>query len=137
VKIAVATDDVKTISRHFGRARMYAVLTVQDGSVTSREIREKSAPHWGTPEPAHGAPAGGEHGTAAHGADPATAAKHTDMFAAILDCECVIAGGMGRGAYDHAAASGLRPFVTSLEDVDRAAIECAAGRLVDESERLH
>jgi hypothetical protein len=46
VRMAVATDDGRAIGRHFGRARMYAVLTVQDGAVTSRQLRDKSAPHW-------------------------------------------------------------------------------------------
>jgi len=137
VRIAIATDDGRTIGRHFGRARMYAVLTVQDGSVTSRQLRDKSAPHWLTPDPAHGAPASDEPGTSEHGSDPVDAAKHAGMFEAIRDCDRLIAGGMGRGAYDHATAAGIRPIVTSLEDIEQAAIECAAGRLVDESERLH
>jgi len=137
VRIAIATDDGRTIGRHFGRARMYAVLTVQDGSVTSRQLRDKSAPHWLTPDPAHGAPASDEPGTSEHGTDPASAAKHAGMFESIVDCDCLIAGGMGRGAYDHATAAGIRPIVTSLQDIDQAAVDCAAGRLVDESERLH
>jgi hypothetical protein len=44
---------------------------------------------------------------------------------------------MGQGAYDRIAANGIRPIVTDLRDVDEAAIECAAGRIVDHSERLH
>jgi hypothetical protein len=59
------------------------------------------------------------------------------MLASIGDCAVLIAGGMGRGAYDHASALGIRPIVTSLRDVDAAAVECAAGRIVDEAERLH
>jgi predicted Fe-Mo cluster-binding NifX family protein len=137
VKIAVATDDGKTISRHFGRARMYAVLTVRGGAVTSREIRTKSAPHWRDNDHAGATLPTGGHGESAHGTDPESAAKHTGMFAAIRDCECVIAGGMGRGAYDHAVEAGLRPFVTSVEDIDLVAVLCAGGRLADESERLH
>jgi len=137
VRIAIATDDGRTIGRHFGRARMYAVLTVQNGSVTSRELRDKSAPHWQTPDPVRGVPKGGEHGPGEHGTDQASGAKHAGMFETIGDCDCLIAGGMGRGAHDHATAAGIRPIVTSLEDIERAAIDCAAGRLRDESERLH
>ncbi len=51
-------------------------------------------------------------------------------------CAARIAGGMGRGAYDHATGAGIDPIVTSLIDIDEAAIECAAGSLVDEVERL-
>jgi predicted Fe-Mo cluster-binding NifX family protein len=137
VRIAIATDDGRTIGRHFGRARMYAVLTVQDGAVTSRQLRDTSAPHWLTPAPLHGAPDRGEPGAGGHGTDPDSAAKHAGMFAAIGDCDYLIAGGMGRGAHDHATAAGIRPIVTSIESIEQAAIECAAGRLRDESERLH
>ncbi len=59
------------------------------------------------------------------------------MFASISDCEVMIAGGMGKGAHDHAIAAGLRPLVTSLSDIDEAAVACAAGHLADEVGRLH
>ena len=36
MKIAAVTDDGKTISAHFGRARYYVVVTVEDGKVTER-----------------------------------------------------------------------------------------------------
>jgi predicted Fe-Mo cluster-binding NifX family protein len=134
MRIALATDDGQTISRHFGRARGYAVLTVEDGAIVSRELRDKSAPHWQADRPAGGEE---EAKDGAHGEAHADLGKHLEMFAAIADCEVVIAGGMGKGAHDHATAAGLRPIVTSLHHVDEAAIECAAGRILDEVGRLH
>jgi len=41
MKIAAITDDGVTISQHFGRAPYYAVLTVEEGRVVRRELREK------------------------------------------------------------------------------------------------
>ena len=132
MKIAVVTDDRQTISRHFGRARMYAVVTVENGAIVSRELRSKSSPHWQSDRP-HDEEEAGE----AHGTGPVARGKHLAMLGVIGDCAAMIAGGMGRGAYDHATAAGIRPIVTSLRDVDVAALECAAGRIVDEAERLH
>lgn len=132
VKIALVTDDGQTISRHFGRARMYAVLTVEDGVIVSRELRDKTAPHWQPDQPHQDEPEGEAHGTS-----PAARGKHLEMLGVIGDCAVMIAGGMGRGAYDHATGTGINPIVTSLSDIDKAAIECAAGNLVDEVERLH
>lgn len=132
MKIAVVTDDGQTISRHFGRARMYAVLTVEEGAIVSRALRDKSAPHWQSDRPHEGEDEGEAHGTG-----PVAHGKHPAMLGVIGDCTAMIAGGMGRGAYDHATAAGIRPIVTSLRDVDEAALECAAGRIVDEAERLH
>jgi predicted Fe-Mo cluster-binding NifX family protein len=63
--------------------------------------------------------------------------KHTQMIGPIGDCACVIAGGMGRGAYAHISAAGLRPVVTTLRHIEEAALECASGRIVDHVESLH
>ncbi len=94
MKIAIVTDDGRAVSAHFGRARSYAVLTVEDGVIVGRELRPKFAPHLlGEPEPEHlaGVP---------HGTDPASQMRHDQMAAAIADCQVLIAGGMGQGAYE-------------------------------------
>jgi hypothetical protein len=44
---------------------------------------------------------------------------------------------MGQGAYDRMRANGIKPILSDLRDVDQAAIECAAGRIVDHVEWLH
>jgi predicted Fe-Mo cluster-binding NifX family protein len=72
-----------------------------------------------------------------HGVGPASDARHDQMAAAIADCSAVICGGMGQGAYGRMTANGIRPIVTDLRDVDEAAIECATGRIMDHTERLH
>jgi predicted Fe-Mo cluster-binding NifX family protein len=129
MKIAVVTDDGQTISRHFGRAALYAVVTVEDGAVVARELRPKSAPH---------RQADGHSDGAADDHDgPVARDKHLAMVGPIGDCAWVIAGGMGRGAYTHLTAAGLRPVVTTLQGIDEAALECAAGRIVDHVEMLH
>jgi predicted Fe-Mo cluster-binding NifX family protein len=131
VKIAIATDDGRTVSHHFGRAAHYTVLTVEDGAVVAREMRPKFSPH------GSGIEAHEEREVGPHGVGPASDARHDQMAAAIADCSAVICGGMGQGAYDRMTANGIRPIVTDLQDVDEAAIECAAGRIVDHAERLH
>jgi predicted Fe-Mo cluster-binding NifX family protein len=59
------------------------------------------------------------------------------MAAVIADCEAVLCGGMGMGAYQRMADNGIRPIVTDIRDVDEAALACAAGTIVDHIERLH
>ncbi|MCK7517641.1 MAG: hypothetical protein MZV64_07950 [Ignavibacteriales bacterium] len=41
INIAAVTDDGTTISQHFGRAKFYEVLFVENGKVVKRERREK------------------------------------------------------------------------------------------------
>jgi predicted Fe-Mo cluster-binding NifX family protein len=131
VKIAIATDDGRTVRGHFGRAGYYAVLTVEDGAVVAREMRPKFSPH------GSGIAAHEEREAGPHGVGPASDARHDQMAAAIADCSAVICGGMGQGAYDRMTANDIKPILTDLRDVDEAAIECAAGRIVDHVEWLH
>jgi hypothetical protein len=42
IKIAAVTDDGVTISPHFGRARYYEVLTIENGAIAKRERRERA-----------------------------------------------------------------------------------------------
>jgi predicted Fe-Mo cluster-binding NifX family protein len=129
VKIAIATDDGRAISAHFGRARAYAVITVEDGAVVGREIRPKAAPHLDA-APSHDETDGSHDSPAAH-------ARHDQMIAPITDCACLVTRGMGRGAYDRVTAAGIRAIVTDLVDPDEAAIACASGRITNLIERLH
>jgi predicted Fe-Mo cluster-binding NifX family protein len=129
VKIALVTDDGQSISAHFGRARAYAVLTVEDGAVVGREIRPKSAPHLDGAA-SHGAPDGSHDSPAAH-------ERHDAMIAPIMDCACLVARGMGQGAYDRISAAGIRAVVTDLVDPDQAALACANGSIVNLVDKLH
>lgn len=128
MKVAIVTDDGTSISAHFGRAPAYAVLTVEDGVVVAREMRAKSAPHRDR--------AAGHVETGSHD-DPAANARHDDMIAPIADCTYLVARGMGRGAYDRIVAAGIRPIVTKLVVLDQAALECAAGSIVNLEDQLH
>lgn len=131
MKIAIATDDGRTVSLHFGRAAHYAVLSVENGLVVERELRDKFSPH-GISAGARSEPETGPHGTG-----PESDARHDRMAAAITDCDAILCGGMGRGAYDRLVANGIKPILTDIRDVDEAAIQCATGRIIDHAERLH
>jgi hypothetical protein len=41
VKIAVVTEDGRTISQHFSRASLDSVFTVKDGKILHRELRDE------------------------------------------------------------------------------------------------
>ncbi len=131
MKIACITDDGITISQHFGRAPYYAVLTVENGQIVARELRDKMG---------HNHFAHEEHGEAhghRHGSDPASHDKHTRMASAISDCEALLCRGMGWGAYDSVRRLGIRPVVTDIARIDDAVLAYAAGTIVDHTELLH
>jgi predicted Fe-Mo cluster-binding NifX family protein len=135
MKIATITDDGMTISLHFGRAPYYMVLTVEDGQITSRELRQKLGHSQFTSQP-HEEAEQNEHGPG-HGMDSDSHNKHLQMSDPIADCEALLCRGMGMGAYQSMQVRGIRPVVTDMESIDEAALAYAAGKIVDHTEKLH
>jgi predicted Fe-Mo cluster-binding NifX family protein len=131
LKIAAISDDGVHISQHFGRAPYYVVVTVEGGEIVDSETRPKAGHHTFAAQE-HPRLAPGER----HGYDPGSQAKHQSMAESIADCEVLIAGGMGMGAYESLKAYGIRPIVTDMEDIREAVLRCADGNLPDHMERL-
>jgi predicted Fe-Mo cluster-binding NifX family protein len=134
MKIAVITNDGKTISQHFGRAPHYLVFTVEEGEITGRELRDKVGHRQFANEPhdhdSENDPRG--HGFGAH-----SDAKHVRMIESIQDCAAIIVRGMGRGAYLAMEQANIRPFVTDIEDVEEAVQAYIDNTLEDHTEKLH
>lgn len=132
MKIAAVSDDEVTISQHFGRASFYVVLTVEEAKVVARETRKKAGHHtFAAHPPSKLAP--GER----HGYDAGSRTRHESMAEAISDCQVLLAGGMGWGAYDAMKGYGIQPIVTDVADIDEAVELYLAGRLPNLMERLH
>ena len=131
MKIAVITDDGKTISQHFGRAAYYMVLSIEEGKIIGRELRDKMGHNQ------FSAAGNEEHHHEQHGLDDASHDKHTQMAGSITDCQAVVCGGMGMGAYESMRRLNIQPIVTDLRDIDVAAQAYIDGKLVDHTEKLH
>lgn len=131
MKIAAITDDGTTISQHFGRASSYAVLTVENGQIVKRELRDKLGhQHFVGQEAEHAA---GQR----HGYDPASQDKHARMAASIADCQVLLCRGMGWGAYEAMKAYNITPIVTDIISIEEAVQAYLDGTIVDHVERLH
>ncbi len=132
MKIAAITDDGKTISQHFGRAPYYLILTIEEGKIVNREMRDKMG---------HNQFATQEHvdepQAAGHGMDSASHDKHVSMAQAIADCKALLCGGMGMGAYESMRQLNIQPIVTELRDIEAAAQAFIDGKLIDHTELLH
>ena len=110
-KIALVTEDGRTLSQRFGFAPTYVVVTAEHGRATARE--ERSKPH-----------------------HPRSTADHdngrtgfADMFAPIADCDVLIVGGMGVPAYHRAQERGLSVILTEVGDMEDALEAYLDGRL--------
>jgi len=123
MKIAVASEDGKTISKHFGRAPFYIVVTVDEGKITGYERRDKVACNHQAHQPhSHTEPANNLHG---------------QMAGMIADCEAVLTRGMGTGAYQSIQQAGIKPVITDIATIDEAVIAYAEGQIVNHTEKLH
>jgi predicted Fe-Mo cluster-binding NifX family protein len=132
MKIALITDDGKTISQHFGRAQYYLVATIENGQIVNREMRDKlSHSHYANQ------PHEEEKPGQPHGMDANSYNKHLQMSEAITDCEALLCRGMGRGAYESMKARNIRPLVTDIASIDEAIMAYINKEIVDHTEKLH
>jgi predicted Fe-Mo cluster-binding NifX family protein len=147
MKIAVITDDGQTISQHFGRAQHYLIVTVEDGAITGRELRDKPGHRQFAHEP-HDHDHGHDHGHdhehdhehghgQGHGFGTHADRKHNLMVEPLHDCEALLVRGMGRGAYLAVTNAGVRPVVTTIASAEEAVQAYIDGQIEDHPEKLH
>jgi predicted Fe-Mo cluster-binding NifX family protein len=59
------------------------------------------------------------------------------MAETIADCQVLIAGGMGWGAYESLESRNIQPIVTDIRNIDEAVKLYLEGKLPNLMERLH
>lgn len=106
MKIAVVTDNGKTISERFGRATLFLVLTIEDGRITRREPRRKLGR---SPLPGH-----------PQGSGSPVRDQLARMAEVIADCQVVICGGAEPEACKSLEDLGIKHVLTDIKDIDQA-----------------
>jgi len=132
MKITTASDDQVNISKHFGRAPYYVVFSVDSGKITVKETRHKAC-HQTFAAHVPAKLAEGER----HGYDAGSQSRHESMVEAVRDCQVLLAGGMGWGAYEYMQGQGIVTIVTDVENIDEAVDLYLAGKLDNLMDRLH
>jgi predicted Fe-Mo cluster-binding NifX family protein len=119
MKIAIVTNNGSTVSQHFGRAPYYKIFEVENNKVKNIYLRERRTGHF--------APGGIQHNheqqqetSAGHGYGQDAQNRHTTMVQELSDCNVLIAGGMGMGAYENFRSSGLEVILTDQRDINDA-----------------
>jgi predicted Fe-Mo cluster-binding NifX family protein len=132
INIAVVTDDGITISEHFGRARYYDILFLENGKVVRRERRNKPGHHAFGDKEEHQ-----DHSLLQHGLDEPSHNKHVSMAEVIKDCKIVLARDMGSEAYQSMLHLGIQPIVTDIANIDQAVQAVVDGTIIDHTQKLH
>jgi len=115
MKIAIASDDKKTISHHFGKASGFVIFEIKNNKVIKQEYKENIGKN------------NGECGSC----------DHQTMINNIKDCEAVISYGMGQRIYDDLTKHKIKPIVTEEQNVDEALNQFLKNNLKNVTEKLH
>ena len=115
MKIAVASDDGKTIASHFGRTRGFALVDISDNKIISEEyvINDFTG-----------------HARGMEGYDHSYD-RHGPILNALKECDVVISHGMGRRIYIDLQEAGKQVFITPETGVRKAVEMFILGELED------
>ncbi|HUU56819.1 MAG TPA: NifB/NifX family molybdenum-iron cluster-binding protein [bacterium] len=120
MKIAMPTDDRKTLAAHFGRAAEFAVYETAGADAKLLEFRPNVHAH-----------AAGPHGQGQGQGAGQGAGAGRDFEQGLAGVETLICRGMGRRAEEACAAMGTRVVFTNENDLDDTAKKFARGELAE------
>ena len=123
MKIAVASDDQKKISSHFGRSKGFAIFEIENNKIKDREYRLNTFTGH-----AMGFCQNEKNSHSSH---------HSSIINALSDCKVIISNGMGWRIHQDLYRNNMQALVTSEIDVEKAVALFLEGKLGDEIERLH
>jgi predicted Fe-Mo cluster-binding NifX family protein len=135
MKIAIASNNQRTISHHFGRADKYIVFTVEQEKIVERKVLSKEAHSHSSSE--HCSQHRHKQDPRGSGFGYQSESKHAQMFKNIKDCDVIVAAGMGRGAYQGLQHLGIKPIITDISDIESAVQAILNGTMINHTERLH
>ncbi|MDI6851875.1 MAG: NifB/NifX family molybdenum-iron cluster-binding protein [bacterium] len=125
MKIAIASDDGKNLSMHFGRAKGFVIAEVENNEVKSVNFVPNSEPC-------------NEHGNCEHhGEHHSRRSKHERIIEALKGVDIVISGGMGASIYEELKSAGKQVYVTDQVDVMESIKLYLEGKLPHIEELLH
>ena len=130
MKVAIVTNDGEYVSQHFGRSRFYKIYTIENNEIQNVEMRERGTGHFAPQN--HAQHSSHEHHAdpqGRHGFSPEAQSKHAMMAREIADCDVLIAGGMGAGAYESFKAAGLKVILTDIAWIEEAVTALMEGKL--------
>ena len=107
MRIAIPSNDLTTVSTHFGRTKGFMIFDIENNKVTNKEYKLNTfTGHSQNKHKEH------EHGKHKH--------SHETILNALNGCEVVIAGGMGKRLFDDFEQKGIKVYVTQEKSIETA-----------------
>jgi predicted Fe-Mo cluster-binding NifX family protein len=72
-----------------------------------------------------------------HGFGPGSEQRHAAMAKAIKDCDVLLSGGMGWGAFESMKQAGIKTVVTDIVSIEEAVQAYLDGTIVERADLLH
>ena len=116
MKVAIPTNDMMTISSHFGRAKGFMVIEVKNNQIQKKEYlvntftgHSKNKGHTK------------DHGSHHH--------SHEGIFNALGNSQVVISKGMGQRLFDEFSEKSIKVYLTKENNIDNAVKLLIQGKL--------
>lgn len=106
MKIAVTSQNRKTITEHAGKCRKFWIYDINAGAVTNRNLIELPM-------------------------EQSFHANHHQLPSELTEIQVLITGGMGSGLHLRLRQHGIEPLITSEEDPDVAVAAYLSGNLAN------
>ncbi|MDX2468323.1 MAG: NifB/NifX family molybdenum-iron cluster-binding protein [Acidimicrobiia bacterium] len=117
-RVAFATSNGKTITKHFGHVKSFVVVEIADLQEQRRYVVTVDR-------------------SATHDRGEGRGHDHDAKLLPIEDCDTVVAGGMGTPMAARVLDAGFNLVLTSEPDIDKAIARFADGTLQHEQELAH
>ncbi|PIE98208.1 MAG: iron-molybdenum cofactor biosynthesis protein [Treponema sp.] len=108
MKIAIPSNDNKTISKHFGKSEGFVIAEIKENEVINKEYKKNDFTHHA------------KGGNRAHDHEHHENHSHDSILKALEGCSVVIAGGMGRRLYSDFEQNKITVYLTQEDSVDTA-----------------
>ena len=115
MKIAVATNNKKEISEHFGSAEGFLIFEVEKDSIKELEFRNNQGKNQGQ----------------------CGSCNHALMLENVKDCESVLSFGMGKKIFEDLSNAGIKPIISEERNIKKALTKLKAKNLKNCIEKLH
>lgn len=125
MKIAFPTNNEITLTAHFGRAKYFKIVIVEDGESRLTELR----PNDETNHSHH------HHHEGHH--DDSHAQHNHHKFDILTDVDVIISGGMGKSAYQRLLEMKKEVWLVDEKQIQSALEKYISGELVNHPDKIH